>query len=74
MFEDLNPPKPIKRPSDSPDWNGVGGVRPEELSPGQASSIPEEDFDAMMERAFPGHLRGSISGCCDSMDDGHGAS
>ena len=33
---------------------------------------PEEDFEATMEKAFPAHLRGTISGCCDSMEDGHG--
>ena len=33
---------------------------------------PGEDFEDTMKRAFPEHLRGSISGCCDSMQDGHG--
>lgn len=32
----------------------------------------EEDFEFTMSRAFPEHLRGSISGCCDSMQEGHG--
>jgi hypothetical protein len=30
----------------------------------------EQDFEETMERAFPPHLRHTISGCCDSMDDG----
>lgn len=32
----------------------------------------DQDFEATMARAFPEHLRGSVSGCCDSMESGHG--
>jgi len=36
------------------------------------STKADADFEATMSRAFPEHLRGTISGCCDSMEDGHG--
>lgn len=29
-------------------------------------------FESTMDKAFPSHLRGSISGCCDNMAEGHG--
>ena len=41
---------------------------PHPLPPTEKPS--QEDFEAMMAKAFPEHLRGSISGCCDSMEDG----
>lgn len=28
MFEEIDPPKPITRPQDSPDWKGVEGNAP----------------------------------------------
>lgn len=34
---------------------------------------PDPEFEKTMAAAFPEHLRGSISGCCDSMEDGHGS-
>jgi len=30
MFESEPPPEPITTPSESPDWNGVGGLHPNE--------------------------------------------
>ncbi|MDQ8206229.1 hypothetical protein QEH52_01815 [Coraliomargarita sp. SDUM461003] len=40
--------------------------------PQPAPAAEPDTFEATMARAFPPHLRGSISGCCDSMADGHG--
>ena len=51
----------------------VAQVRPLTApEPPQAST--STTFEEIMDRAFPEHLHGSISGCCDSMEDGHGAS
>jgi hypothetical protein len=47
-------------------------LQSEEDTPRVEPAPAPETHEEMMDRAFPPHLRGSISGCCDSMEDGHG--
>jgi len=40
MFESEPPPEPITKPTDSPDWNGVGGLHESEGDTDQALNTP----------------------------------
>jgi len=58
MFKDLNPPKPITRPQDSPDWKGVDAIQPETIGLGDRVERIAQPIARVIDRVAGTNIQG----------------
>ena len=58
MFNDNNPPKPITKPRDSPDWKGADAIQPETIGLGDRVERIAQPIARVIDRVAGTKIQG----------------
>ena len=58
MFNDNNPPKPITKPQDSPDWKGADVIQPETIGLGDRVERIAQPIARVIDRVAGTNIQG----------------